>query len=36
MNYNVPGGLMFDIHPNFQKRTKEFIVEHFKEKATGV
>ncbi len=29
MNYNIPGGLMFDIHPNFQKRTKEF-VEHFK------
>lgn len=31
MNYNVPGGLMFDIHPNFQKRTKEFIT-HFKKK----
>ena len=31
MNYNVPGGLMFDIHPNFQKRTKEF-AEHFKKK----
>jgi NADH-quinone oxidoreductase subunit D/NADH-quinone oxidoreductase subunit C/D len=31
MNYNVPGGLMFDIHPNFQKRTKKF-VEHFKKK----
>lgn len=31
MNYNIPGGLMFDIHPNFQKRTKEFIV-HFKKK----
>ena len=31
MNYNVPGGLFFDIHPNFQKRTKEF-VEHFKKK----
>jgi len=25
MNYNKPGGLMFDIHPNFQKRVKEFI-----------
>ena len=25
MNYNVPGGVMADIHPNFQKRTKEFI-----------
>lgn len=31
MNYNVPGGLMFDIHPNFQKRTKEFVA-HFKKK----
>lgn len=31
MNYNVPGGLMFDIHPNFQQRTKEFVA-HFKEK----
>jgi NADH-quinone oxidoreductase subunit D/NADH-quinone oxidoreductase subunit C/D len=25
MNYIVPGGLMADIHPNFQKRTKEFL-----------
>jgi NADH-quinone oxidoreductase subunit D/NADH-quinone oxidoreductase subunit C/D len=25
MNYIVPGGLMQDIHPNFQKRTKEFM-----------
>ena len=24
-NYNVPGGLMYDIHPNFQKRTKDVI-----------
>ncbi len=31
MNYNVPGGLMFDIHPNFQKSIKEFIV-YFKKK----
>lgn len=31
MNYNIPGGLMFDIHPNFQKRVKKFI-EHFKTK----
>ena len=31
MNYNVPGGVMFDIHPNFQKRTKEFVA-HFKTK----
>jgi NADH-quinone oxidoreductase subunit D/NADH-quinone oxidoreductase subunit C/D len=25
MNYIVPGGLMLDIHPNFQKRVKDFI-----------
>jgi NADH-quinone oxidoreductase subunit D len=25
VSYNCPGGLMYDIHPNFQKRTKEFI-----------
>lgn len=31
MNYNVPGGLMFDIHPNFQKRTKDFVA-HFRTK----
>jgi NADH-quinone oxidoreductase subunit D/NADH-quinone oxidoreductase subunit C/D len=31
MNYNVPGGLMFDIHPNFQKSVNEFIV-YFKKK----
>ncbi len=31
MNYNIPGGLMFDIHPNFVNRTKEFIA-HFKTK----
>jgi NADH-quinone oxidoreductase subunit D/NADH-quinone oxidoreductase subunit C/D len=31
MNYNIPGGLMFDIHPNFVKRTKEFVA-HFKTK----
>ena len=31
MNYNVPGGLFLDIHPNFVKRTKEFIA-HFKMK----
>jgi len=31
MNYNIPGGLMFDIHPNFQKRTKDFL-KYFKEK----
>jgi len=31
VSYNVPGGLMFDIHPNFQKRVKEF-VKYFKGK----
>ena len=31
MNYNVPGGVMFDLHPNFQKRVKDFIA-HFKPK----
>lgn len=31
VSYNVPGGLMFDIHPNFQKRVKEFIT-YFKKK----
>jgi NADH-quinone oxidoreductase subunit D/NADH-quinone oxidoreductase subunit C/D len=25
MNYIVPGGVMYDIHPNFQKRVKAFI-----------
>ncbi|HEY6161439.1 MAG TPA: NADH-quinone oxidoreductase subunit D [Bacteroidia bacterium] len=24
-NYSVPGGVMFDIHPNFQKRVKDVI-----------
>jgi NADH-quinone oxidoreductase subunit D len=27
LNYSVPGGVMFDIHPNFQKRVKDFIKE---------
>ena len=31
MNYFVPGGMMWDLHPNFQKRVKEFLV-HFKKK----
>lgn len=31
MNYNTPGGVMFDIHPNFQKRVKDFLT-HFKSK----
>ncbi len=30
-SYNCPGGLMNDIHPNFQKRTKEFLA-YFKKK----
>jgi NADH-quinone oxidoreductase subunit D/NADH-quinone oxidoreductase subunit C/D len=31
MNYMVPGGVMMDLHPNFQHRVKEFIT-HFKSK----
>jgi len=31
MNYMVPGGVMVDVHPNFQRRVKEFIA-HFKKK----
>lgn len=31
MNYNAPGGLMYDIHPNFVRRVKEFVT-HFKTK----
>jgi NADH-quinone oxidoreductase subunit D/NADH-quinone oxidoreductase subunit C/D len=30
MNYMVPGGVMYDLHPNFQKRVKEFIVQYKK------
>jgi NADH-quinone oxidoreductase subunit D/NADH-quinone oxidoreductase subunit C/D len=26
MNYMVPGGVMADIHPDFQKKVKEFII----------
>ncbi len=26
MNYMVPGGVMMDIHPNFQRRVKDFMV----------
>ena len=33
MNYIVPGGLMYDIHPNFQTKVKAF-VKQFKEKVT--
>ncbi len=25
MNYMVPGGVMYDLHPNFQKRVKDFM-----------
>jgi NADH-quinone oxidoreductase subunit D/NADH-quinone oxidoreductase subunit C/D len=33
MNYIVPGGLMYDIHPEFQTKIKAFI-KQFKEKVT--
>jgi NADH-quinone oxidoreductase subunit D/NADH-quinone oxidoreductase subunit C/D len=29
VSYSCPGGLMYDIHPNFQKRVKEFL-EYFR------
>ena len=41
MNYMVPGGVMQDIHPNFQKRVKDFItlfkskVDEYDELVTG-
>jgi NADH-quinone oxidoreductase subunit D len=41
MNYMVPGGVMQDIHPNFQRRVKEFIqlykskVHEYDEMVTG-
>jgi NADH-quinone oxidoreductase subunit D len=41
MNYMVPGGVMHDIHPNFQKRVKEFMqlykskVHEYDEMVTG-
>jgi NADH-quinone oxidoreductase subunit D/NADH-quinone oxidoreductase subunit C/D len=25
LNYSIPGGVMFDIHPNFQKRVHDFL-----------
>jgi NADH-quinone oxidoreductase subunit D/NADH-quinone oxidoreductase subunit C/D len=31
MNYMVPGGVMFDLHPNFHRRVKE-LLQQFKEK----
>jgi len=33
MNYIVPGGVMYDIHPDFQQKVKVF-VKQFKEKVT--
>jgi NADH-quinone oxidoreductase subunit D/NADH-quinone oxidoreductase subunit C/D len=30
-SYNTPGGLMYDIHPNFQKRIKDYIT-YFRKK----
>ena len=41
MNYMVPGGVMQDIHPNFQKRVKDFItlykrkIDEYDELVTG-
>jgi len=41
MNYMVPGGVMADLHPNFQKRVKEFItlykhkIDEYAELVTG-
>jgi NADH-quinone oxidoreductase subunit D/NADH-quinone oxidoreductase subunit C/D len=41
MNYIVPGGVMYDLHPDFQKRVKEFIqlykrkVHEYDEMVTG-
>ena len=41
MNYMVPGGVMFDLHPNFQKRVHEFInlfkskIDEYDELVTG-
>jgi NADH-quinone oxidoreductase subunit D/NADH-quinone oxidoreductase subunit C/D len=31
LHYSIPGGLMFDIHPNFQKRVHEFL-KYFRKK----
>jgi NADH-quinone oxidoreductase subunit D len=31
VSYNCPGGVMYDIHPNFQKRVKDFI-KYFRKK----
>jgi NADH-quinone oxidoreductase subunit D/NADH-quinone oxidoreductase subunit C/D len=31
LSYNTPGGVMYDIHPNFQKRVREFL-KYFRKK----
>ena len=42
MNYMVPGGVMQDIHPNFQRRVKDFIalykskISEYSEMVTGI
>lgn len=33
MNYMVPGGVMFDLHPEFQQKVKQFLTQ-FKQKVT--
>ncbi|MFM9028150.1 MAG: NADH-quinone oxidoreductase subunit D [Bacteroidota bacterium] len=41
MNYVVPGGVMFDLHPNFQQKTKDFVsffrskIDEYDELVTG-
>ena len=41
MNYMVPGGVMYDLHPNFQQRVKDFItlfkskIDEYDELVTG-
>ncbi len=41
MNYMVPGGVMMDLHPNFQKRVKDFLqlykskIDEYDEMVTG-
>lgn len=41
MNYMVPGGVMFDLHPNFQQRVRDFIklfkskIDEYDELVTG-
>ena len=41
MNYMVPGGVMYDIHPNFQQKVKEYVtlfkskIDEYDEMVTG-